>query len=121
MAERVTKSVLPEQQRKIETRAAVVPIAGFIVIATVVAVLAVLGAAALFAQDQVQVQDKDKYSLRTGATQMMQAMRTGDQQHSMKVSEDALIGEMKGGRMKVIAGIVIAVAVIILIIVLVAR
>ncbi len=65
MAERVTKSVLPEQQRKIETRAAVVPIAGFIVIATVVAVLAVLGAAALFAQDQVQVQDKDKYSLKS--------------------------------------------------------
>ena len=65
MAERVTKSVLPEQQRKIETRAAVVPIAGFIVIATVVAVLAVLGAAALSAQDQVQVQDKDKYSLKS--------------------------------------------------------
>nr|MBA3503995.1 hypothetical protein [Deltaproteobacteria bacterium] len=45
--------------------------------------------------------DKEKYSLRTGATQMMSAMKDKDSAHSMsgKVSEDALIGEMKSGRM----------------------
>ncbi|HLL20764.1 MAG TPA: hypothetical protein VK427_01475, partial [Kofleriaceae bacterium] len=44
--------------------------------------------------------DKEKYSLRTGATQMMSAMKGTDAQSSMsgKVSEDALIGEMKKGR-----------------------
>jgi hypothetical protein len=60
MSEFVTKSVAQEQQaQKIETRIAVARIAGFALIATAVAVLAVLGAAALFAQGQ----DKDKYSL----------------------------------------------------------
>jgi hypothetical protein len=48
-----------QQEQKIETRTAVERIAGFIVIATAVAVLAVLVAAALFAQGQ------DKYSLRS--------------------------------------------------------
>jgi len=44
--------------------------------------------------------DKEKYSLRTGATQMMSAMKDKDTASSMsgKVSEDALIGEMKSGR-----------------------
>ena len=61
--------------------------------------------------------DKDKYSLRTGATQMMQALRPdGAGQSTNKVSEDALIGEMKGGRSKIIIGIVIAVAVILIIV-----
>jgi len=43
--------------------------------------------------------DKEKYSLRTGATQMMSAVKK-DAGSSMsgKVSEDALIGEMKSGR-----------------------
>src|SRR6202035_2304201 len=60
MSEFVTKSVAQEQQeQRIETRAAVKRISGFTIVATAVAVLAVLGAAALFAQSQ----DKDKYSL----------------------------------------------------------
>jgi len=44
--------------------------------------------------------DKEKYSLRTGATQMMSALKDKDPATSMsgKVSEDALIGEMKSGR-----------------------
>ena len=60
MAEFVTKSVAHEQRaQKIETRTAVARIAGFALIALAMAALAVLGAAALFAQGQ----DKDKYSL----------------------------------------------------------
>ena len=62
MAELMTKSVAQEQQeQKIETRTAVERIAGFTIVATAVAVLAVLGAAALYAQGQ----DKDKYSLKS--------------------------------------------------------
>src|SRR6202050_5480174 len=62
MSEFVTKSVAQEQQaQKIETRTAVARMAGFALIATAVAVLGVLGAAALFAQGQNK--DKDKYSL----------------------------------------------------------
>ncbi len=62
MSELVTKSVAQEQQeQKIETRTAVERIAGFTIVATAVAVLAVLVAAALFAQGQ----DKDKYSLKS--------------------------------------------------------
>jgi Cytochrome P460 len=60
MSELVTKSAAQEQQeQKIETRTAVKRIAGFTIVATAVAVLAVIGAAALFAQGQ----NKDKYSL----------------------------------------------------------
>jgi serine/threonine-protein kinase len=44
--------------------------------------------------------DKEKYSLRTGATQMMPSMKDmpgmNASQSMSKVSEDALIGEMKG-------------------------
>ena len=62
MSELVTESVAQEQQaQKIETRTAVARIAGFALIATAMAALAVLGAAALFAQGQDK--DKDKYSL----------------------------------------------------------
>jgi hypothetical protein len=62
MSEFLTKSVAQEQQAKrIETRTAVARIAGFALIATATAVLAVLGAAALFAQGQDK--NKDKYSL----------------------------------------------------------
>ncbi len=62
MSELVTKSVVQEQQeQKIETRGAVENSASFTVVATAVAVLAVLGAVALFAQGQ----DKDKYSLKS--------------------------------------------------------
>jgi hypothetical protein len=60
MSEFVTKSVAQEQQaQKIETRTAVARITGFALLALAMAALAVLGAAALFAQGQ----DKDKYSL----------------------------------------------------------
>jgi hypothetical protein len=56
----MTESVAQKQRkRKIETRTAVERIAGFTIVAT--AVLAVLGAAALFAQSP----DKDKYSLKS--------------------------------------------------------
>ncbi|MGD0568058.1 MAG: cytochrome P460 family protein [Candidatus Sulfotelmatobacter sp.] len=60
MSELVTKSVAQEQQeQKIETRTTAERIAGFTTVATAMAVLAILGAAALFAQGK----DKDKYSL----------------------------------------------------------
>jgi len=66
--------------------------------------------------------DKEKYSLRTGATQMMSAIKQDAAGHSMnKVSEDALIGEMKSGRSRVLIAIAIAVVAIVLLIVLVAR
>jgi len=58
MSERVTKSVAQEQPgQKIETRTAAQRVAGFIVVATAVAVLAVLVATAVYAQD--------KYSLKS--------------------------------------------------------
>jgi hypothetical protein len=62
MSELVTKSVAQEQQeQKIETGTAAKRIGGFAIIATAVAVLAVLGAAVLFAQGQ----GNDKYTLRS--------------------------------------------------------
>jgi len=62
MSESATKSVAQEHpEQRIETRSAVKRIASFTIVATAVAVLAVLGAAALFAQGQDK--DKDKYSL----------------------------------------------------------
>jgi len=62
MSEFVTESETQEQRaHKVETRTAVARIAGFALIATAMAALAVLGAAALFAQGQDK--DKDKYSL----------------------------------------------------------
>jgi hypothetical protein len=62
MFELVRKSGTQEQQeQKIETRTAVKRIAGFTIVATATAVLAVLAAAALFAQGQSK--DNDKYSL----------------------------------------------------------
>ena len=63
MSELVTRSVPQEQQeQRIETRIAVKRIGGFTVVATAMAALAVLGAAALFAQGRDKV-DNDKYSL----------------------------------------------------------
>jgi len=57
MSEPVTKSVPQEQQeQRIETRTAMKRIGGFTIVPTAVAVLDVLGAAALFAQGQGQVQ-----------------------------------------------------------------
>ncbi|MBL0218970.1 MAG: serine/threonine protein kinase [Myxococcales bacterium] len=69
--------------------------------------------------------DKEKYSLRTGATQMMSAVQDPKQKtagdSTTKVSEDALIGEMKGGRNKIFLFIGIAVVVVIGIVVLLVR
>src|SRR5579862_7406334 len=60
MSEPVTKSVPQEQQeQRIKTRTAVKRIGGFTIVATAVAVLAVLGVVVLYAQSQ----EKDKYSL----------------------------------------------------------
>jgi hypothetical protein len=60
MSEFVTRSAAQEQQeQKTETRTAVKRIGGFTIVATAVAVLAVLGVVVLFAQSQ----DKGKYSL----------------------------------------------------------
>jgi len=67
--------------------------------------------------------DKEKYSLRTGATEMMSTVghdKGGSGTSMTKVSEDALIGEMKGGRGKIFAAIGIGIAVVIAIIVLLA-
>src|SRR5579863_816021 len=62
MSELVTKSVPQEQQeQKIETRAAVKRIGGFTIVAAAVAVLALVGAVALFAKGQ----NNDKYSLKS--------------------------------------------------------
>jgi hypothetical protein len=62
MSKLVTESVAHEQQeQKIETRSGGERIAGFTIVATAVAVLAVLGAAALFAQGQ----NNDKYLLKS--------------------------------------------------------
>jgi hypothetical protein len=54
--------------------------------------------------------DKDRYSLRTGATAGTKALResAGHTGTSGKVSEDELIGEMKGGRNKIIAIVAVA-------------
>jgi hypothetical protein len=58
----VMKSAAQEQQeQRIETRTAVERAAGFTLVATAVAVLAVLGAVVLYAQSQ----DNDKYSLKS--------------------------------------------------------
>jgi len=76
--------------------------------------------------------DKDKYSLRTGATQSSKAIRdSGSHAGSgtsaapgakvSKVSEDELIGEMKGGRNKVIAILAVALAVLAVIVFLIVR
>src|ERR1700721_1494531 len=60
MSEFVTKSVAQEQQeQRIKTRTAVKRIGGVTIVATAVAVLAVLGVVVLYAQSQ----DKEKYSL----------------------------------------------------------
>jgi hypothetical protein len=69
----------------------------------------------------VSHEDKEKYSLRTGGTEMMPRLRDPQAQSSAKVSEDELIGEMKSGRGKILALIGVGVVVLIVIVVLVAR
>jgi serine/threonine-protein kinase len=56
--------------------------------------------------------DKEKYSLRTGGTMMMDRVHVQADGKGQKVSEDALIGEMKKGRGWVLLAIVIAVVAI---------
>ena len=68
--------------------------------------------------------DKEKYSLRTGGTAMHNAIRDGREsgaKPSMKVSEDALISEMRGGRGKVVAAIVVGAIVLAVILFLLVR
>jgi eukaryotic-like serine/threonine-protein kinase len=70
--------------------------------------------------------DKEKYSLRTGATQMMTALQDPKRQgeagaSQSKVSEDALIGEMKDGRGKVFIAIGVGVVLLIVVIILLVR
>ena len=67
--------------------------------------------------------DKEAFSLRTGATQTNPALRDPARPHtaSGKVSEDALIDEMKGGRSRILAIIAVAVVALALLIILIAR
>ncbi len=67
--------------------------------------------------------DKEKYSLRTGATMMMSTIKdpAGASQSLNKVDEDVLVGEMKKGRTWVILAILGAVVAIGLIIAMIAR
>ena len=79
-------------------------------------------AAAEHAKSGKEGSDKEKYSLRTGATMMTAAVRDSGAHNSMgKVSEDALIGEMKGGRNKIFALLAVGLIVIVLVVVLLAR
>jgi eukaryotic-like serine/threonine-protein kinase len=64
--------------------------------------------------------DKEKYSLRTGGTQMMQAVRGDIGAAAAKVSEDDLIGEMKSGRRLVMIAIAIGVIAAIAIVIMLA-
>jgi hypothetical protein len=65
--------------------------------------------------------DKEKFSLRTGGTELMPKLRDSHSQSNPKVSEDELIGEMKAGRGKIFALIGVAIVVLILIILFVVR
>jgi serine/threonine-protein kinase len=65
--------------------------------------------------------DKEKYSLRTGGTQGLPAVRPARAATSAgKVTDDALISEMKGGRTRVLA-VIVAAVIAILVIVLILR
>jgi hypothetical protein len=66
MPQLVTESAPQEQPQKIEKRKAVKRIAGFTIVATIAAVLVVLGATIVYARVvSAPVQDKDKYSLKS--------------------------------------------------------
>jgi hypothetical protein len=64
--------------------------------------------------------DKEKYSLRTGGTQMMPSVKDGPAA-SGKVSEDSLIDEMKGGRNKILIALGVGLAILVAIIVIATR
>jgi hypothetical protein len=66
--------------------------------------------------------DKEKYSLRTGATMMMSAVKDAPPDASMnKISEDVLVSEMKGGRTWIFLAIAAGLVAIGLIIAMLAR
>jgi hypothetical protein len=66
--------------------------------------------------------DKEKYSLRTGATMMMSAVKDAPASQSMnKIGEDVLVSEMKGGRTWVFLAIAAGLVAIGLIIAMLAR
>jgi hypothetical protein len=66
--------------------------------------------------------DKEKYSLRTGVTTMNPVVRDPGAHNSMgKVSENALIDEMKGGRNKIFALIAVGLVVLVVIILMLVR
>ncbi len=56
--------------------------------------------------------DRDKYSLKTGGTQMMAAIKAPVDAGASNVSERELVGEMKGGRSGVIIGIIVMLLVV---------
>jgi hypothetical protein len=64
--------------------------------------------------------DKEKYSLRTGGTEMLPRLRDASASGT-DVSADELIGEMKAGRGKILALVGLAVIVLILIVVFLTR
>jgi uncharacterized membrane protein YgcG len=65
--------------------------------------------------------DAQRYSLKTGSTQVMPAIRdAAGPAASGHVSEDDLIGEMKGGRTKLIIAAAVAAVVLLIVIVLIA-
>ena len=69
MFELVTKSVAQEQQeQKIETRTAVRRVSGFTIVATAAAVLAVLIATAVYAQDKYSLKSPESRSPTSGDT-----------------------------------------------------
>ena len=104
MSELLTKSVAQQQQeQKMETRTAVQRIAGFTIVATVVAALAVLVAAAVYARDA-----QDKYSLKSPSGiafsdfrgyedwSVVSSART-DEVLKVIVANPAMINAFKGG------------------------
>ncbi|MEO8703866.1 MAG: serine/threonine-protein kinase [Kofleriaceae bacterium] len=65
--------------------------------------------------------DKEKYSLRSGNTAMIKAVTPGRESGSgTRVSEDALIGEMKGGRQWILIAIGAGVLLLVILIVVLA-
>jgi hypothetical protein len=104
VSELLTKSVAQQQQeQKMETRTAVQRIAGFTIVATVVAALAVLVAAAVYARDA-----QDKYSLKSPSGiafsdfrgyedwSVVSSART-DEVLKVIVANPAMINAFKGG------------------------
>ncbi len=69
----------------------------------------------------ITTSDAERYSLKTGHTSAIPAMREGGPVRSASVSEDELIGEMKGGRKKFVAMIIAGVVAVVILAILFAR